>query len=311
MAAQSFSWHAVLLRGVRGEIKISLLTSLFCKLVWPLYTALVNFWEHKGWSERWFLVCGTCAIHATLYVGMALFFYMCDQIEYMQRYKFHRTKAHANPPGLVIRTLVEAFLGQVFVGPVVAYFAYDVFKYCGTPAMGAPLPPFHILFLQFFIANIVNGWAFYAAHRMLHHKLLYPYIHKQHHEYKGPISIAAEYANPVEQILANQLPTIGACLFGGFHIGIWFVWLTARLEETYEGHSGYSFYGSLPHRFGLTHGTHTCYHDFHHTKNVGNYGGPEYLDFFFGTNKPWIAIGGTEGYLALKNEKEKVGDKQM
>jgi len=49
---------------------------------------------------------------------------------------------------------------------------------------------------------------FYWAHRVLHHRRIYKYIHKQHHEFKATVGIAAEYAHPVESLLANAVPTM-------------------------------------------------------------------------------------------------------
>lgn len=48
----------------------------------------------------------------------------------------------------------------------------------------------------------------------------------QHHEFAGTIGIAAEYANPVEQIFANMLPTLGGVIFFPTHplcAGVWLV----------------------------------------------------------------------------------------
>ena len=45
--------------------------------------------------------------------------------------------------------------------------------------------------------------AFYFAHRALHHPALYARFHKQHHEYKGSVGFAAEYATLVEQVCAR------------------------------------------------------------------------------------------------------------
>jgi hypothetical protein len=41
-----------------------------------------------------------------------------------------------------------------------------------------------------------------------------------------------------------QGPTVGACVVGGAHFFVFWVWLGFRLQTTYEGHSGYSFVGS-------------------------------------------------------------------
>ena len=42
--------------------------------------------------------------------------------------------------------------------------------------------------------------SFYWSHRLLHHPRLYKHFHKQHHEYRGTIGFAAEYAHFVEQV---------------------------------------------------------------------------------------------------------------
>jgi len=49
------------------------------------------------------------------------------------------------------------------------------------------------------------------------------------------------------------------------HVSVWFAWLFWRLFETYEAHSGYVF--------PWLHGYNTMYHDYHHTVNIGNFGG--------------------------------------
>ena len=53
---------------------------------------------------------------------------------------------------------------------------------------------------------------FYWAHRALHHRSIYKYIHKKHHEFKATVAMAAEHAHPVEQLLANAIPTMVADL---------------------------------------------------------------------------------------------------
>ena len=109
---------------------------------------------------------------------------------------------------------------------------------------------------------------------------------RQHHKYNGSIGFAAEYAHPVEQLLSNQLPTIGGALFFGFHPLVWLVWLSWRLLQTYETHSGIAIELPAPLSWmGLTDPEGTRWHDDHHAINTGNYGSP-FLDHLFGTAIP-------------------------
>jgi sterol desaturase/sphingolipid hydroxylase (fatty acid hydroxylase superfamily) len=104
----------------------------------------------------------------------------------------------------------------------------------------------------------------------LHHKSIYKYIHKKHHTFKESIGIASEYAHPVEDVLANTIPTIGGCLVMGSHVAVLWIWLAIRVAETVDAHSGYRFPLSPFAMLGFQGGAER--HDFHHSHNVGCYG---------------------------------------
>ena len=105
-------------------------------------------------------------------------------------------------------------------------------------------------------------------------------------QYNGSISFAAEYAHPLEGVVANAMPTLMGgvvCAAHPLQFGLWIAW---RQQETYETHSGYAFYGTWLHRIGLTNADGTLYHDFHHSKNIGNFASlPQ--DALFGTREGW------------------------
>ncbi len=55
-----------------------------------------------------------------------------------------------------------------------------------------------------FLVIIVDLW-FYWTHRLLHVPPLYVWIHKFHHRFKAPTSVASMYANPIEFVLGNLI----------------------------------------------------------------------------------------------------------
>jgi len=160
------------------------------------------------------------------------------------------------------------------------------------------------LYVDFLMGTLFNEVAFYCAHRSLHSSSIYAKIHKQHHEWKGTVSYAAEHAHPVEQILANYIPTFGGCLLVGAHPWTFCVWVCERLRDTYEGHSGYAFdVHPVLDALNITNHTAAAEHDFHHTCNSGNFG-PQWMDWLCGTMDAWAVSGREKEYLKSKTDEK-------
>lgn len=137
---------------------------------------------------------------------------------------------------------------------------------------------------------LADDFMFYWGHRIFHLPFLYPYIHKKHHEYYNSISIAAEYAHPVEFALNNVLPTsLGYILLGSnIHLISFILYLGIRIFETIDGHCGYEFSWS-PYRLLPLSGSSED-HNYHHSHNVGVYGSFfTFWDTICGTNKDYFA----------------------
>jgi len=101
------------------------------------------------------------------------------------------------------------------------------------------------------------------------------------------IGIAAEYAHPVEEFFANFLPTFaGPALSGSPHAVVLWSYLSIRLWETIDAHSGYSFPWSPWKMIPFIQGG-PDKHDFHHSHNVGNFGMLAFWDWVCGTDKPY------------------------
>lgn len=99
------------------------------------------------------------------------------------------------------------------------------------------------IIFQIFFFMFWEDFTFYWSHRTLHHKRIYPYIHKIHHEYNNPISISSEYAHPLEFLIGNLVPSmIGPKILNTrVHLFTYLLWSTLRILETVDGHCGYEF----------------------------------------------------------------------
>ncbi|KAL2255521.1 hypothetical protein VTK26DRAFT_3200 [Humicola hyalothermophila] len=138
----------------------------------------------------------------------------------------------------------------------------------------ATLPPISEFARDVAFTFVVREISFYYIHRLFHSRYFYKRIHKLHHEFTAPVALAAQYAHPVEQLLANTLPIVGPPLVMGSHIlTLWFL-LAVMLLETALVHSGYDFVA----RIAKT-------HDEHHEKFNLNYSPYGVMDWLHGTHR--------------------------
>ena len=121
---------------------------------------------------------------------------------------------------------------------------------------------------------------------------------KQHHAYIGTISFAGEYAHVFEDVLTAYIPFLAGLFLTGAHFHLVFIWFFFRVLAVAEGHSGYCFRGTYADLLGLANASSSAHHDFHHTRNSGNFGSPMH-DWLFGTMDLYLSIGGEEGYCAM------------
>jgi sterol desaturase/sphingolipid hydroxylase (fatty acid hydroxylase superfamily) len=238
------------------------------------------------YDERLIFSLGLWRTNLIVFYGCNLLLYVMYSRNMFPQYRINTGKMPSQE--LIWDCIWHNVKNNLFFQPLAAYFvAYPIFQYFSIKngyhsLVFRPFPSWSIVLRDLIIAYIVNDTLFYWAHRALHHSSIYKYIHKKHHMFNYTIGIAATYAHPVEDVLANLIPTLAGCCVISSHFVVFLAWLAWRLIETIEAHSGYSFPYS-PFTCIPVPGE-TDRHDFHHSHNTGCYGG-WFWDWLCGTDK--------------------------
>lgn len=138
----------------------------------------------------------------------------------------------------------------------------------------ASFPSISEIALHFIASLFMREVIFYYVHRAFHNPKFYGPIHKQHHRFTVPMALAAQYAHPIEHIVANALPISIPPQLLGSHIITFWIFLAYELFDTATVHSGYDFFHNMARM-----------HDLHHEKFNLNYGTIGLLDWLHGTDR--------------------------
>jgi fatty acid hydroxylase domain-containing protein 2 len=217
----------------------------------------------KDWGDRYIFIAVIVAGHVFAALSHYTFISVCDSFGFFKKYRLYE---YNHDKILFRRCLFEAVFKMVCVHPIAAYFIYPIFEYFGTTMTG-PLPSIMTIMKDLILCILVLDTMFYWVHRTLHHKWLYKYIHKQHHEFKTNIVLNAEFAHPIEDVFSSLLPFVLPPMILGVHGVTFTIWLVWRLFETQDAHSNYNFPSSRYIFFRAA-----DFHAYHHSHNVGNYG---------------------------------------
>ncbi|XP_030378254.1 fatty acid hydroxylase domain-containing protein 2 [Scaptodrosophila lebanonensis] len=136
------------------------------------------------------------------------------------------------------------------------------------------LPTFGRALFDFACFVVLEEIMFYYSHRLLHHKAIYKYVHKKHHEWTSPVAAMTLYAHPVEHIVANLIPVGFSLALLRSHIAVAWMVFALAIMNSMNDHAGYSFPWS---------GGSVRFHDYHHAKFNYNYGVTGWLDKLHGT----------------------------
>lgn len=225
---------------------------------------------------------GTAGVHIVTFWGFNLFLFACYSWNWFPKQRIQGGEMPSKE--LVQSCILNRIMFHFVLQPILLLYLYPFFVWCGVSLRG-PIPHMTIWIRDFGVANMCTITLFYWIHRAMHHKWIYRYVHKQHHNFNVSIGIASEHAHPIEDIVANYFPTLSGCLLMGSHAVVLWAWIAFRLVETIDSHSGYHFEWSLFNRMFAAKGA--MRHDYHHSHNKGCYGAFIW-DRFMGTDLDFL-----------------------
>lgn len=129
-----------------------------------------------------------------------------------------------------------------------------------------------------FVFELLFDFFHYFAHRLLHSKHLYKFIHKKHHKFPHPIAITAFYQEPLDLVITNSVPTALTLFLFPYVSSNQFVFLTVYKKFVeISGHTGkiskpscsFPQFIWLPKMLHIE--LYTEDHDLHHSLNNCNY----------------------------------------
>ena len=127
-------------------------------------------------------------------------------------------------------------------------------------------------FIAFILMIFIHDTYFYWLHRLMHHRILFRFVHLIHHKSSNPSPWAAYAFHPIEAILESGIFVLLLFLLPmhKWHLIVFFI---ASLVYNVYGHLGFELYpkGFSKHWLGRWINT-SVNHNMHHQYFEGNYG---------------------------------------
>ena len=269
------------------------------------------------YSERALYTAGTTLTLELSFLFWGCLYEACDRFGWCRSWRVHESSSGPGadvsrsrpPPALLREAAIDHAVNGLLLRPVFVWMVYPLFRWAGMATSVAALPSAASALAQLLAFMVIDDAWFYWAHRLLHTPWLYRHVHKRHHRFRFTHPLASEFAHPAEDLLSNTVATVLGPLLLGSHMALVWLYGYIKLSQTVEAHSGYV----VPFPFSVWSlraalGGEQGRHEFHHSRNVGNFGGFfDWWDRAMGTDaayEAWRAAGSPP----LKELRPRAGD---
>lgn len=234
--------------------------------------------------QSWIIIFFCYYLHSWFYLLADWNWY---GFRWFQKYSI-RSKNHSSTPdfSLQYNAIKEGTIDTFLLKPLLLYFLYPYLE--SFIIINQPIPSFYRCLLDYILMNFIFSTSLYFLHRLLHHPSLYKYYHKKHHTFKATIGFASLYAHPVESLISSFHFIIAIILIRP-HYYMYLLFLFSVTVEFVDSHCGYYVPWSFLYPWSDIYpwGAGVRIHDYHHSHNIGCYGGGVFglWDRLLGTDK--------------------------
>merc|ERR1719431_501921 len=242
---------------------------------------------------------GTLIVHEVVYFMACFPGFVFQFIPYMQRFKIQQDRPETFEKQWKCLKLIlfNHFCVQILF--ILGTFVFT--ELFGISYDYESIPRWYVIAAQVTVCALIEDTYRYFFHRALHHRRIYKYIHKVHHDFQAPFGLTAEYAHPAESLILGGGIFVGLPIFCT-HIFMLWTWVTVRMLMAIDVHMGYHIPYLNPFHLIPFYGGAKA-HDFHHYNFNGNYSSIfTWWDKIFGTDKQYMEY---QAKMAAKEEKLK------
>ncbi|KAI8034755.1 fatty acid hydroxylase domain-containing protein 2 [Drosophila gunungcola] len=231
-----------------------------------------------------------------LYAGIFTLMDITNRPRFLRKYKIQPGQNEPVDLAKLWNAIKVVLVNLTVVNFLVCWVGYELIYRTENSGDIRVLPTFRRCLRDLAVFVVLEEIMFYYAHRLLHHKSVYKYVHKKHHEWTAPIAAITLYAHPVEHVVANLLPVATSIAILGTHVSLAYVIFALAIVNSMSDHTGYSF----PWSAGSVR-----FHDYHHAKFNYNYGVLGLLDKLHGTYRTPAEQKGLASRIKSKPSKRK------